>query len=186
MNRFKGLDLVSGVSEELWTEVCNIIQEAAKQKKIPKEKKCKKAKWLSEVASQLEEERSEMKSEGGRERYTQPNAEFQRIARRDKNAFFSEQCKQIEGNNRKGKTRDLFKNVRNIKVAFHPIKERNSEDLEEEEEEIRKRWKENTELYRKDLNDPDNHDGVASYSEPDILKCKGKWTLGNTVSIKLV
>ena len=88
---------------------------------------------MSEVASQLEEERSEVKSEGGRESYTQLNAEFQRIARRDKNAIFSEQCKQIEGNNIKGKTSNLFKNIRNIKVAFHPkmgiIKERNSEDL---------------------------------------------------------
>ena len=141
------------------------------------------------MASQIEEERSEVKSKGERERHTHLNTEFQRIARRDKNAFFSEQCKQIEENNRKGKTRDLFKNIRN-KGTCHPkmgiIKDRNSEDLIEAEE-IKKRWKEYTEeLYRKDLNDLDNHDGVVSYSKPDILKCEGKWALGNTVPIKLV
>ena len=112
MNRFKGLDLVDKVPEELWIEVCNILQEAV-TKTIPKKKKCNKAKWLSEEALQIAEERREVKSKGERERYTQLNAEFQRIARREK-AFFNEQCKEIEENNRMGKTRDLFKKTGNI------------------------------------------------------------------------
>ena len=120
------------------------------------------------MASQIEEERSEVKSKGERERHTQLNTEFQRLARRDKNAFFSEQCKQIEENNRKGKARDLFKNIRN-KGPCHPrmgiIKDRNSKDLIEAEE-IKKRWKEYTEeLHKKGLNEPDGHDGVVSHPE---------------------
>ena len=101
-NRFKGLDLVDRLPEELWTEVCNIVQEAG-TKIIPKKKKCKKAKWLSEGALQIAEERREVKSKGERERYTQLHAEFQRIARRDIKAFLSEQCKEIGENNRMGK-----------------------------------------------------------------------------------
>ena len=92
MNRFKGLDLIDKVPEELWIEVCNILQEAV-TKTIPKKKKCNKAKWLSEEALQIAEERREVKSKGERERYTQLNAEFQRIARRDKKAFLTNQCK---------------------------------------------------------------------------------------------
>ena len=109
MNRFKGLDQAAGVPEELWMEVCDTAQEAVTTT-IPKKKKCKKAKWLSEEALQIAETRK-VKSKGETQRYTQLNAEFQRIARRDKKAFFNEQCKEIEENNRMGKTRDLFKKI---------------------------------------------------------------------------
>ena len=108
--RFKGLDLIDRVSEELWTEVCNIVQEAG-IKTIPKGKKCKKAKWLSEEALQIAVNRREVKGKGKRERHTHLNADFQRIARRDKKAFLSEQCKEIEENNRMGKSKDLFKKI---------------------------------------------------------------------------
>ena len=107
-NRLKGLDLIGRVPEELWTEVCDIVQEAG-TKTIPKKKKCKKAKSLSEEALQIAEKRREAKGKGEKERYTHLNAEFQRIARRDKKDFLSDQCKEIEENNRMGKTRDLFK-----------------------------------------------------------------------------
>ena len=110
MNRFKGLDLAETLSEELRTEVHNIVQEAV-TKTIPEEKKCKKAKWFSEEDLQITEKRI-VKSKGEKERYTHLNAEFQRIARRDKKAFLSDQCKEIEENNRMGKTRDLFKKIR--------------------------------------------------------------------------
>ena len=116
-NRFKGLDLIDRAPEELWTEVHDTVQEAV-IKTIPKEKKCKKAKWLSEEALQIAEKR-EAKGKGEKERYTHLNAEFQRIARRDKKAFFSDQCKKIEENNRMGKTRDLFKKIRDTKGTFH-------------------------------------------------------------------
>ena len=109
------------------------------------------------------------------------NAEFQRIARRDKKAFLSEQCKEIEETKRKGKTRDLFKKIRDTKGTFHTkgtIKDRNGMDLSEAED-IQKRWQEYTELYRKDLNDMDNHDGVITYLEPDIPECKVKEALGS-------
>ena len=139
------------------------------------EKKCKKAKWLSGEALQIAVKRSEAKSKGDKERYKHLNAEFQRIARRDKKAFLSDQCKEIEENNIMGKTRDLFKKIRDTKGTFHAkmgsIKDRNGMDLTEAEE-IKKRWQEYTELYKKDLNDPDNHDGVISHLEPDILDCK--------------
>ena len=116
-NRFKGLDLVNKVPEELGTEVHNIVQEAVK-KTIPKKKKSKKAKWLSEEVLQIAEERREVKGKGERERYSQLNAEYQRIARRDKKAFFNERCKEIEENKR-GKTRDLFKKIGDIRGKFH-------------------------------------------------------------------
>ena len=106
--RFKGLDLTDRVPDELWNEVCDIVQETG-IKTIPMEKKCKKAKWLSGEGLHLSVKRKEAKSEGEKERYKHLNAEFQRIARRDKKAFFSNQCKEIEENNRMGKTRDLFK-----------------------------------------------------------------------------
>ena len=114
--------------------------------------------------------------------------EFQRIARRDKKAFFSNQCKKIEENNRMGKTRHLFKRIRDTKVTFHAkmgiIKDRNSMDLTEGED-IKKRWQEHTEeLYKKDLNDPDNDDGVISHLEPDILECEVKWALGSITTNK--
>ena len=162
-NRFKGLDLVDRVPEELWTEVCNIVQEV-ETKIIPKKTKCKKAKWLSEGALQIAVKRREVKSKGEKERYTHRNAEFQRIARRDKKAFLSDQCKETGENNRTGKTRDLFMKTGDTKGTFHAkmgtIKDRNSKDLTEAED-AKKRWQEYTEeLYKKDLNDPDNHDGV--------------------------
>ena len=117
-NRFKGLDLIDRVPDELWTEVRDIVQGTG-FKTIPMEKKCKKAKWLPEEALQIAVKRREAKSEGGKERYKHLNAEFQRIARRDKKAFFIDQCKGIEENNRMGKTRDLFKKIRDTKGTFH-------------------------------------------------------------------
>ena len=112
-NRFKGLDLVDRVPEELWTEAQNIVQEAA-IKTFPKEKKCKKSQWLSEEALQIAEERREVKGKGEMERYAQLNAEFQRRASRDEKAFFNEQCKEVEESNGMGKTRDLFKKIGDI------------------------------------------------------------------------
>ena len=116
-NRFKGLDLIDRGPEELWTEVCDTVQEAG-IKTIPKEKKCKKAKRLSEETLQIAVNRREAKGKGEKERYTQLRPEFQRIARRDKKAFFNDQYKEIEENNRKGKTRDLFKKIRNTREHF--------------------------------------------------------------------
>ena len=110
-NRFKGLDLIDRVPDELWTEVRDIVQETG-IKTIPMEKKCKKAKWLSGEAFQIAVKRREAKSKGEKERYKRLNADFQRIARRDKKAFLSDRCKEIEENNRTGKTRDFFKKIR--------------------------------------------------------------------------
>ena len=117
-NRFKGLDLTDRVPDELSMEVCDTAQET-RIKTMPKKKKCKKAKWLSEEALQIAVKRREAKIKGGKERYKHLNAEFQRIARRDKKAFFSDQCKEIEENSRMGKTRDLFKKIRDTKGTFH-------------------------------------------------------------------
>ena len=117
-NRFKGLDLIDRVPEELWMEVNDIVQEAV-IKTIPRKNKCKKAKWLSEEALKIAKKTREAKGKGEKERYTHLNAEFQRIARRDKKAFLSDQCKQIEENNRMGKTRDLFKKIRDTKGTFY-------------------------------------------------------------------
>ena len=117
-NRLEGLDLIDRVPDELWTEVHDIVQET-RIKTIPMEKKCKKAKWLSEEALQIAVKTREVKSKGEKERYTYLNAEFQRIARRDKKAFLSDQCKEIEENNRMGKPRDLFKKIRDTKGTFH-------------------------------------------------------------------
>ena len=117
-NRFKALDLTDRVPEELWMEVCDIVQEAG-IKTISEEKKCKKAKWLSEEALQIFDNRREVKGKGEKERYTHLNAEFQRIPRRDKKAFLSNQCTEIEENNRMGKTRNLFKKIRDTKGMFH-------------------------------------------------------------------
>ena len=165
---------------ELWMEVCDIVQEAV-IKTIPKKKKCKEVKWLSEEALQIAEKRREAKGKGEKERYTHLNAEFQRIARRDKKAFLSDKCKEIEESNRMGKTRDLFKKIRDNKGTFHAkmstIKDRNGMDLTEAED-SKKRWQEYTELYKKDLHDPDNQDGVIIHLEPDILECEVKWALG--------
>ena len=125
--------------------------------------------------------RREARSKGEKERYTHLNAEFQRIARRDKKAFFSDQCKEIEEKNRIGKTRGLFKKIRDTKGTFHAkmgsIKDRNGMELTEAED-IKKRWQEYTEeLYKTDLHNPDNHDGVITHLEPDILECEVKWAL---------
>ena len=117
-NRFKGFNLIDTVPEELWTEVHDIVQEAV-IKTIPKKKKYKKAKWLSEEGLQIAEKRREAKGKGEKERYTHLNGEFQRIARKDKKAFLSDQCKEIEENNRMGKIRDLFKKIRDTKGTFH-------------------------------------------------------------------
>ena len=186
-NRFKGLDLIDRVPDELWMEIHDSVQEAT-IKTIPKKKKYKKAKWLSEEALQIAVKRREAKSKGEKERYIPLNAEFQRIARRDKKAFLSDQCKEIEESNRMGKTRDLFKKIRATKGTFHAkmgsIKERNGRDLTEAED-IKKRWQEYTEeLYRKDLHNPDNHDGVITHLESDILKCEVKWALGSITTNK--
>ena len=136
-NRFKGLDLIDRVPDELWTEVRDIVKETG-IKTIPKKKKCKKAKWLSEDALQIAVKTREVNSKGEKERYNYLNAEFQRIARRDKKAFLSDQCKEIEENNRMGKTRDLFKKIRDSKGTFHAkmgsIKDRNDMDLTEAED----------------------------------------------------
>ena len=139
--------------DELWMEVCDIVQETG-IKTIPKKKKCKKEKWLSEEALQIAVKRREVKSKGEMERYKHLNAEFQRIARRDKKAFFSDQCKEIEENNRMGKTRDLFKKIRDTKGTFHAkmgsIKDRNGIDLTEGED-IKKRWQEYSEKSTKKI-----------------------------------
>ena len=141
-NRFKGLDLIDRVPDELRNDVHDIVQETG-MKTIPMEKKCKKAKWLSEEALQIAVKRREAKSKGEKERYSHLNAEFQRIARRDKKSFFSDQCKEIEENNRMGKTRDLFKKIRDTKGTVHAkmglIKDRNGMDLREAED-IKNRW----------------------------------------------
>ena len=151
-NRVKGLDLIDRVPEELRTEVHDTVLEA-RIKTIPKKKKCKKAKWLSEDTLQIARIRREMKGKGEKGRYTHLNAEFQRIARKDKKAFLSDQCREIEENNRTGKTRDLFKKIRDTKETFHTkmgsIKDRNGMDLTEAED-IKKRWQEYIEeLYKK-------------------------------------
>ena len=172
-NRFKGLDLIDRVPDELWNEVHDIVQDTG-SKTIPMEKKCKKAKWLFGEALQIAVKR-EAKSQGEKEKYSYLNAEFQRIARRDRKAFLSDQCKEIEENSRMGKTRDLFKKIRDTKGTFHAkmgsIKDRHGMDLIEAED--IKRWQEYTEeLYKKYIHDPDNHNGVITHLEPDILECE--------------
>ena len=137
---------------------------------------------------QIAEKRREAKGKGEKESYTHLNAEFQRIARRDKKAFLSDQCKEIEGNSRMAKDRDLFKKIRDTKGIFHAkigtIKERNSMDIREAED-IKKRWQEYTEeLYKKDLHDPDNHNGMITNLEPDIIDCEVKWALGSITTNK--
>ena len=172
-NRSKALDLIDRVPEGLRTEVVTLHRRKSSRPTPPKEKKCKKAKWLSEEALQTAEKRREVKSKGEKERCTHLNTEFQRIARRDKKVFLSDQCKEIEENSRMGKTRDLFKKIRDTKGTFHAqigsIKDGNGRDLTEAED-SKKRWHEYTEkLYEKDLNNPDNHNGVITHLEPDIL-----------------
>ena len=142
---------------------------------------------MSEEALQIAENRREVKSKGEKERYTHLNAEFQRIARRDKKAFLKDQCKEIEKNSRMGKTRERFKKIRDTKGTFHAkmgtIKDRNGMHLTEAED--IKRWQEYTEeLYKKDFHYPDNHNGVITHLESDILECEVKWALGNIATNK--
>ena len=161
-------------------EVRDIVQETG-IKTIPKKKKCKKAKWLSEEALQIAVKRSKKQR---RKRKIYPfECRVPKIARSDKKVYFSDQCKETEENNRMGKTRDLFKKIRDNKGIFHAkmgsIKDGNGMDLTEAED-IKKRWQEYTEgLYKKDLHDPDNHDGMITRLEPDILECQVKWALGS-------
>ena len=135
---------------------------------------------MSEKPLQIAVKRREVKGKGKKERYTHLNAQFQNIARRNKKAFLSDQCKEIEESNRMGKTRDLFRKIRDTKRTFHAkmgtIKERNGMDLTEAED-IKNRWQEYIELYKKNLHDPDNHDGVITHLEPDILECEVNWAL---------
>ena len=138
---------------------------------------------MFEEALEISQKRREAKGKGEKERYTHLNAEFQSIARRDKKAFLSDECKEIEENNRMGNTRDIFKKIRDTKGTLHAkmgsIKDKNGIDLTEAEE-IKKRGQEYTEeLYKKNLHDPDNHDGVITHLEPDILECEVKWALGS-------
>ena len=164
------------------TEVRDTVQEVV-IKTIPKKNKCKKIKWLSEEALLIAEKRREAKGKREMERQKHLNAEFQRIARRDKKAFLSDQCKEIEESNRMGKTRDIYKKIKDTKGTFHAkmgtIKGRNGMELTEAED-IKKRWQEYTEeLHKKDLHDPDNCDGMITHLELDILECEVKWALGS-------
>ena len=159
--------------DEVWTEVHDLVQQTG-IKTIPMEKKGKKAKWLPQEALQIAVKRIEAKSKGEKERYPHLNAESQRIARRDKKAFLRYQCKEIEENNRMGKTRDLFKKIRDTKGTFHSkmgsIKDRIGMDLTED---IKKRWQVYTEeLYNKDLHDQDNHNSVITHLEPTSRNVK--------------
>ena len=155
-----------------------------------RKRNAKKAKWLSEEALQIAVKRRDAKSKGEEERYTHLNAEFQTIARRDKKAFLRDQCKEIEEKNRMGKTRDLLKKIRDTKGTFNTkmgsIKDRNGMHLTEEED-TKMMWQEYPEeLYKKDLHDQDNHDGVITDLEPDILEYEVKWALGSITTNKLV
>ena len=184
---FKGLDLINRVPEELWMEVRKTVQKVV-IKTIPKKKKCKKAKWLSEEALQIAKKRRAPKGKGEKERFTHLTEDFQILARRDQKALMSKQYKEIEENNRIEKTRDLFKKIRDTKGIIHAnmgtIKDRNGKNLTEAEE-IKKRWQEYTEeLYKTYLHVPDNHDGVITHLQPDILECEAKWTLGSIIMNK--
>ena len=180
-NRFKGLDLIECLMN--YGRRFMTLYRRQGSRPPPCKRNAKKAKWLSEEVLQIAVKRREVKSKGEKERYTHLNAEFQRIARRDKKDFLSDQCKEIEENNRMEKTSDLFKKIRDTKGTFHAktglIKDRNGMYLTEAED-IKKRWQEYTEgLYKKDLHDPDNHDGVTTHLEPDILECEVRWALGS-------
>ena len=149
--------------------------------------KCRKAKWLSEEALQITEKRREAKGKEEKERNNHLNAEFQRRARRDKKGFLSGQCKEIEEKNRIRKSRDCFKKIRDTKGIFHAkmcsVKDRKGMDLTEAKD-IKKRWQEYTELYKKDLHNQNNHDGVITHLEPDILECEVKWVLESIIRNK--
>ena len=175
-NRFQGLDLIESLMN--YGRRFMTLYRRQGSRPSPWKRNAKKAKWLSEEALQIAVKRRKAKSKGEKEIYSHLNAEFQGIARRDKKAFLSNQCKEIEENNRMGKTRDLFKKIRDTKRTFHAkmgsIKDRNGMDLTETED-INKRWQEYTEeLNKKDLHDPDNHNGVITHIEPDILEWEVK------------
>ena len=192
---FKELDLIDRVPEELRMEVCNTVWEAVikiiSRKRNVLLKCCtqyisKFAQWLSEEALQIAVKRREAKSKGEKERYKHLNAEFQRLARRDKKAFLSDQCKEIEENNRMGKTGALFKKRKKERKLEIPrvisSKDGHNKGLKRmdlmQAEDIEKRWQEYTEeLYKKDLYNQDNHDGVVSHLEPYILECEVMWAL---------
>ena len=157
--------MIHRMTDELWTEVRDLQETGIKT--IPMEKKCKKAKWLSGEALQIAVKRREAKSKGGKEKYKHLNAEFQRIERRDKKAFLRDQCNEIEENNRMGKTRDLFKKIRDTKGTFHAkmglIKNKNGMDLREAEDTEKRQQEYTEELYKKELHDQDNRDGVITH-----------------------
>ena len=182
-NRFKGIDLMDRVPENYgWRFVTLYRRQGSRPS--PRKRNAKKAKWLSEEALQRVEKRREAKGKGEKKRYTHLNAEFQRTARRDKKAFLSDRYKEIEET--KGKTSDLFKKIRDTTGTFHAkmgsIKYRIGTDLTED---IKKRWQEYTEeLHKKDLHDPDNHDGMTTHLEPDVLECEVKWALGSITTNK--
>ena len=184
-NRFKGLDLVDRVPEELWMEVCNIVQEAV-IKTIPKKKKCKKAKWLSEEDLQIAEKR-EVKRQRRKGKVYPFECRVPKNSKERQESLPQRSVQETEENNRRGKTRDLFKKIRDTKGTFHAkmgtIEDRNGMYLTEAED-IKKRWQEYTELYKKELHDPDNHDGVITHLEPDILECEVKWALGSITTNK--
>ena len=172
-NDFKRLDLIEFLKNYGQRSVT--LYRRQRSRPFPRKTKCKRTKWLSEEALLIAKKRREMKGKGERERCTRLNVAFQRIVRRDKKAFLSDQCKEIEESRRVGKNRDLFKKIRAIKGTFHAkmgtIKDRNGMDLTEAED-IKKRGQEHTEeLYKKDLHDPDNDDGVITNLEPGMLEC---------------
>ena len=186
-NTFKGLDLIDRVPEKYSQRFMTLYRRKG-SRPSPRGGKMQQSKRLSEEALQIAVKGRETKNKGEKERYTHLNAEVQRIARKDKKAFLSDQCKEIQENNRKGKTRDLFKKLRDTKGTFHAkmgtIKDRNGMDLTEAED-IKKRWEEYTdELYKKRLHDPDNHDGMITHLEPDIMECEVKWALGSITTNK--
>ena len=181
-NRFKGLDLIDRVPDELRMEVSAIVQETG-IKTIPKKKKCKEANGCLRCLTNNCEKKGSKKQRRKGKIYPFECRVPKNSKERDKKALLSDQCREIEENNRMGKTRDLFKKIRDTKGTFHAkmcsIKDRNGMDLREAED-IKKRWQKYTEeLYKKDLRDPDNHDGVIIHLEPDILECEVKWALGS-------
>ena len=186
-NRFEGLDLVDRIPEELWTEIRDIIKDEA-IKNISKRKKQKKAKWLSAEALKVAEERRKAKGNGDEIKFSQLNAEFQRMARRDKEKHINEQCQEIEENNKKGRTRDLFKKINEFKGKFQAkwnmIKDKHGKDLTAKED-IKKRWHEYTEeLYKKDSSITNTFEGMTTELEPDILESEVKWALENIAGNK--
>ena len=185
-NRFKGLDLIECLMN--YGRRFVTLYRRQESRPSPWKRNAKKQKWLSEEVLQIAVKRREAKSKRVKERYTHLNAEFQGIARRDKKAFLIDQCKETEENNRMRKARDLVKEIRDTKGTFYAkmgsIKDRNGMDLTEAED-IKKRWQEYTEeLYKKDLHDPDNHDGVITHLELDILECEVKWALESITTNK--